>query len=294
MPKRVRLCAIFQLCFTCSWFLLLLLSPFTGDYWTTRASLLLFETATGVGEGRFIPQEKLLRHQERFQKLPQAQQAFILEGYHRLEQEAQASPSKRFQMALYLLTHQEAPFLPAWFLAGLILPVLLLLRKEGSVYAIWLLPIIAACYLVSHFFYSSLSPLSADAKLFPTEVELHAYESPALAASSEYARLQDAWNRYLFTHWDPQSTHDLEEAEYQFNLARVMAKTGADQEKKSLLSYPNTFPQRSSLFLAFFFLWHFFFALTVQRAHHALLKEQKRLQSPLLANTHGPAHPSLI
>lgn len=278
MPKPVRLCAIFQLCFTCSWVLLLFLSPFTGDYWTTRASLLLFETATGVGEGRFIPQEKLLRHQERFQKLPQQQQAFILEGYERLEQEAQSSPLKRLKMAFYLLTHQEAPFLPAWFLAGLSLPILLLLRKEGSVYAIWLLPIIAGCYLVSHAFYSAPTPLSADAKLFPTENQLHAYENPALAKASDYERMQDAWERYLFTYWDPASTHDLEEAEYQFNLARVMAKTSADQGKNT---HPHTFPQRSALFLALFLFWHFFFALTVQRAHRALLKQQNL--APLLA-----------
>lgn len=285
MPKRVRMCAIFQLCFTCSWMLLLFLSPFTGDYWNTRASLLLYETVTGIGEGRFIPQEKLLRHQERFRALPQDTQNAVLDGYRSLEQEAQIPASRQLERALRLLTHQESPFLQLWLLAGMILPVLLLLRKEGSVQAIWLLPVIAACYVLSHSVYSAPNPPAADAALFPTEEALRAYEDPTASYSSEYARMQDAWNRYLMVHWSPTipTESSLEDAEYQFTLARVQAKMAyAQSEIGRQVSVQMSFPQRSSLFLGFFLLWHLIFAYTVERAHRLLLREQRMQALPSL------------
>lgn len=301
MPKRVRVCAIFQLCFTSSWILLLFLAPFTGDYWNTRASLLLYETVTGIGEGRFIPQEKLLRHQERFRELPAFIQTRVLDGYRHLEQEAQLPVRRQLERAFRLLTHQEAPFLQIWLLAGMILPVLLLLRKEGSVQAIWLLPVIAACYVLSHSFYSSANPPAADAALFPTEETLREFEDPTAYYSSEYARMQHAWNRYLMMHWSPEGRTEssLEDAEYQFTLARVQAKMAyAQSEIGRDAASRLPFPQRSSLFLGFFLLWHLFFAYTVERAHRLLIKEQSRqvslsLNSPLRA-AHVPSHSTIV
>lgn len=301
MRKVVRLCAIFQLCLTCAWMLLLFFAPFMGEYWTTRASLLLFETVTGVGEGRFIPHDKLLRHQERFLKLPPTVQTSVLEGYRQLELEAKTPAGVRLKRAINLLTHQEAPFLQAWFIAGMVLPVLLLLRKEGSVAALWLLPLISACYVLSHFFYSAAVPPSVDAQLFPTEEALKAYEDPALLHLSEYARMQDAWNRYLLTHFAPKAplattlSTPLEEAEYQFTLSRVMAKIKAPAKAAA----QPIFPQRSSLFLGLFFFWHLCFALIVERAHRVLLKKQRQAAmllplNPQLMMANAPSHSPLI
>lgn len=303
MPKIVRVCAIFQLCLTCSWLLVLVFAPFTGEYWTMRASLLLFETVTGVGEGRFIPHDKLLRHQERFRQLPATLQASVLEGYRRLEQDAEVPASVWCKRAIHLLTHQEAPFLQVWLIAGIVLPVLLLLRKEGSVGALWLLPCISVCYVLSHFFYSTPYPPSADAKLFPTEEALRAYEDPSLLPASDYARMQDAWNRYLLTHWSPSAplantpSTPLEEAEYQFTLARVLAKIEAPAKSQTMSS----FPQRSPLFLGLFFFWHLCFALIVERTHRFLLKKQRQQQrltslslNPKLMTANAPSHSPVI
>lgn len=274
MPKHVRLCAIVQLCLTCSWMLLLFLAPFTGEHFAIRSDLLLFEHVTGIGEGRFIPKETLQASQERFAKLSKAQQHVILEGYRYLENAAQMPASSRVKRALWLLTHQEAPFLQAWFVAGMVLPILLLLRREGSVRALWILPLITGLYACSHFLYSVQDTPSADAALFPTEEQLRVYEDPAVTYTSSFERMKDAWQRYLVRYFSPstpllETAFSIAEAEYQFTLARVLAK----------ITHPthmsHTFPKRSNLFLALFLGWHLLFACLVERAQRAALKQQQ-------------------
>lgn len=257
--------------------LLLFLAPFTGEHFDIRSDLLLFEHVTGIGEGRFIPKETLLTSQERFAKLPQAQQHTVLEGYRHLENIAQMPASTRFKRALWLLTHQEAPFLQGWFIAGMVLPILLLLRREGSVRALWLLPVITGLYVCSHFLYSVQEMPSADAALFPTEEQLRIYEDPAVMYASSFERMKDAWQHYLVQHWSPskpllETASSLDEAEYQFTLARVLAKI------RHPAHISHTFPKRSHLFLALFLGWHLLFACLVERAQRICLKQQQQLK----------------
>lgn len=264
-----RVFAILQLCLAFSLILWVLAEPFTGDYFATRSSLLLFQTATGQGNG-FLPADKLERHAKRFTELPSNQQRSILAAYARLEQHAQKSFSSKIAQAFKELLIDLPPFTQAWLLFSIAIAILILRRNENVTSAVWLLPIIALCYSIDNFKYGIEARPSVDEALLPTEAHLvsHYLGLPLDGSLSQQREaLTTAWQRYLIKEWahekpsaDPERfKQQVEDGEHALTVARIERRLTVSTE--SSVAERNPWP-----LLLLYVLWNCCFAIVVSRS----------------------------
>lgn len=257
----MRICAIIQLCLAFSLILWVVAEPFTGEHFTTRSSLLLFQTATGKGD-RFVPADKLARHAKRFDMLDASQQRRILEGYRNLEEYA-SRPflSKLVDSGKALFLHLS-PFTQAWIFFSIVIALLLLLHISGAAAAAWLLPVITLFYVIDNQMHGVTPPTLADEALLPSEHELIAqYPAESLVAS---------WQQYLIRSWareapsdDPQLfLEQVELGEHALTVARVERWM---EQNHGLRDRPVRPTRKPWPLLAMFIAWNLTFAIGVNR-----------------------------
>lgn len=257
----MRICAIIQLCLAFSLILWVMAEPFTGEYFTTRSSLLLFQTATGKGD-RFVPADKLARHAKRFDTLDVNQQRRVLDGYRKLEGYASRPFFAKFVDSWKALLLDLSPFTQAWIFFSIVIALLLLLRISGAAAAVWLLPAITLCYVVDNQMDGVTPPALTDEALLPSEQELVTqFPADSLVAS---------WQQYLIRSWarevpstDPQRyLEQVESGEHALTVARVERW----MEQNPVLGAKPVRPTRKPWpLLALFIVWNFTFAACVNR-----------------------------
>lgn len=270
IPTPQRLMAIGQLCIAFSLLIWYAVQPFMGEYFTLRSRMLLYEYVMGTSDllkKRSGQEEKLERQAERFQLLPDDQKNGLIKDYQHIQDYAKRSTFQKILDGLRTLFIEIPPFEQAWIFFSITIAILILLKVEGAKSAAWLLPLIVVAYSIDNQLTGKVSA-SPDLKLFPTEeLIIQNYLEEPLAASpfEQKEQLEKGWKRYLIDQWsihqDMTENQQLEEAEFQFTLARLnLLHTQPRSE------WLNIFHEKSSLFsLLLFLAWNVFFAWSVSR-----------------------------
>src|SRR6185437_7678594 len=100
---------------------------------------------------------------------PEEQRSTIIAKYDMLQAQAEKPFFAKSWNSLRILAFELPPFERAWILLSVIIPILLLLRREGAAKAAWLLPIVALLYAASNYAYGEKTLPPADEALFPSE-----------------------------------------------------------------------------------------------------------------------------
>ena len=270
IPTPQRLMAIGQLCIAFSLLLWYAVQPFMGEYFTLRSRMLLYEYVMGTSDSlkkEVGQEEKLQRQAKRFEQLTENQKDLVIRDYQQLQEYAKRPTFQKVVDGVNTLIFAIPPFEQAWIFFSIMIAIFILLKVEGARLAAWLLPLIVIAYAFDNQLTGKVFS-SPDLKLFPTEENIvHNYLneplSPLLFKQKE--QLEEGWRRYLIDQW---STHQqesddqrLEEAEFQFTLARLHLLHAQPRSE-----WLNTFHEKLSLVSLLFFLgWNTLFAWIMGR-----------------------------
>lgn len=272
MPKRIV--AILQLCFAFTAICAAMSAPFLGELFTHKSQMLLYQNVMGssvLAEKLGVSNEgHFQRNATRFVALPEAQRLQIIHDHDALQTKAEKPFLDKFGESFRILCWELPPFERAWILLAVLIPILLLLRRDGAAKAAWLLPIVAALYSFDNFSNGKMAKPSPDAALFPTEqVILRDYLQEPLSESilEQQKQLTKGWHLYLIKNWarqEPSDDHNVfsqqvEEGEYAFNVARLGILSKEVHEKGSF------YQRRHLLLLILFPIWNLFFVWVVNR-----------------------------
>ncbi len=269
IPTSARIMAILQMCIAFSMFLWIVSQPFMGDLFTIKSQLIFYETVMGKKE---LPAAgQMQRNAERFMELPASAKNQLEAGYSSLKKEMQKPFLKKLQRSAELLLTKTPPFELAWIFFSILIPILLLIRIEGAVPAVWLLVLMTLGYGADNQL-NAPSRGNREAHLFPTESELlHRYIKEPLKSNifDQEGQLRKGWELFLIDQWakEPvaknlaQFAMQVEKGEFSFNIARIHAMKQITQA----LSI-NTSPEKHSLLtLALYMGWNTLMASVVTR-----------------------------
>ncbi len=215
MPLRVL--SIIQLCLVFTYIAWVGGYPFLGEVYEIKVAKLKYESVLMDSQYEGLSEEK---------------KASIMEGYNDLQGKAAVPFMSKIGTSLRILFFDLPLFSRVWVLLSILLPLFILLRVEGAIQCIWLLPIV-----VTFGFLGSLGEKTLkgeEERLFPTEKELVAlYRGKPLEGSilQQKEQLQMAWERYLVKVWKQEEpsadvgVFEKQKAEglFLFNVARIEA-----------------------------------------------------------------------
>lgn len=265
LPTPKRILAIIQLCLAISLLLWYSAQPFMGEYFSIRSRSLIYEYVLGISTSAQVPNAD---NQSRFSELPPSVQENILTHYQEIQQYAGRSFWIKLGDGLRAVLVELPAFKLAWIFFTITISILLLLKVEGSMRAVWILPVIALFYGIDNRMYGK-SISSADESLFPSEsLIVHEYLSEPLKSGwkEQHEQLQQGWNDYLVKNWlldenrlenEQQSRlKQVEQAEFNFTVARLELL-----EMEGKKGWFNNFHEKSSMaILALYFAWNLLFA----------------------------------
>jgi hypothetical protein len=269
IPTPARVVAILQLCMALTMFLWIVSQPFMGDLFTIKSQLLFYETVMGKKE---LPTAgQMQRNAERFAALPASTKKQLETGYNSLMKEMQKPFLKKLKRSTELLLTKTPPFELAWIFFSMLIPILLLIRIEGAVPAVWLLVLMTLGYGVDNQL-NAPARANTEAHLFPSESELLSrYVKEPLKPNlfEQESQLKKGWELFLVDQWakEPMSKNlaqfalQVEKGEFSFNIARINAMKQITQA----LSV-NASPEKHSLpTLALYLAWNSLMAAVVTR-----------------------------
>jgi len=253
-----------------------------GDLFAVKSQMLAYENVMGhqrlsdkASASEF--HEFLARNAERYANLPVEKRSLIDTQYRRLEDQTRITFGQKFNKMLTLLFVETPPLVQAWILFSLVIPLLLLLRIEGSAYVVWLLPLITLTYAIDNRLYETPVRPNPEAAIFPSEdYLLTRYVKEPLDSNIfiQQEQLKKGWQLYLVEEWaneipasDPvELARQAEKGEFAFNIERLL-KMGVQKESVS------TRHQESLWILGIYLLWNLFFAWVTCR-HCKFLHEK--------------------
>lgn len=268
IPTPSRVAAILHLCLAFVVILSTASYPFLGELFTNKAKALLYHDVMGssANENSSAETERLSRNAHRFAALPAYERINIVEQYRELQETSQSSFLQKVERSFSILFAQLPAFKQVWIALSVVIPLLLLLRVEGSNYVVWLLPIVTLCYAYTNYTHGTQHTLSAEERLFPTEETIiHDYLQKPLSANilEQQQQLQHGWHLYLIEKWGKQTpsndpnhfAQQVEEGEFAFNLARIHASNTVSIAPYRQREHPLT--------LLIYLLWNGAFALII-------------------------------
>lgn len=249
----LRVMAILQLCIAFTIICWNLSIPFMGDHFVTQRKVRLVEHVTGSPE--------------RFLRLPLGIQNEIIRFNDKLHLESSSTFIEKLQNSMWQLLMELPAFELAWVVFAIVISIMILKKKEGGRQAAWILPLLAAAYLIDNSFFGVQQPLTAEAKLYPSEEYLtKKYLDKPLESriDLQQEQLKDAWNHYVIAEWakeEPSKTKDkftqqVADGEYLFTVARVQAMA---REKKPQIGKPLLIKEPLP-FLILYVIWNTAFA----------------------------------
>lgn len=282
IPTSARLCAIIQLCLAFSILLWNAALPFTGELFTIKSKLVLYQDVMGTTAKDQLSIEKrlrLARNQERFEQLPPKQAKTIIRGLESTQKQLQRSFFNKIKQAIHILFFEIPFYEQVWLLLSFILPILLLKRTEGVVQVIWVLPLLAALYAVDNRMHGQPPLRAPDTHLFPTEhilIKDHLKEPLSENIFEQQIQLQKAWKLYLIKEWNKSlpspeleiADQQAENGEFAFNLARLNLIAKEEIRTKPTIGIQEPLP-----LLALYFFWNVFFACVVWRNRPQIEKQ---------------------
>lgn len=256
----VRIMAILQLCIALTVLLANLGSPFLQELFDIKEKELLFEA---------------VQNSPYYSTLDEAEKGGVERAHSALMDKKRRPLLRKSGDSIRRLFVHMPPFKLAWLILSLIVPVMLLKKREGAKQALWLLPLVTLCYTLDNQIFYKNPPASREEALFPTEAALvKSYLKNALPPSLEEQKsaLKRAFELYLIDNWSRDNrpkaeapSGGIERASLAFNIARIEAKI-ADE----INSPPYEWRQHPIL-LAIYLLWN----LTLALSATLFLKEGK-------------------
>lgn len=253
IPTLPRVCAIIQLCMAFTLLLTIILQPYLGDLFAVKSQVLYYEV---------VLQQDYAEH---FSSLPAEERERIESNYETLKSKLHLPLVAKLQRSIELIMN-TSPWKLAWLFFSLVLAVFLLLRIEGTVQVIWLLPLLATLYAVDNRFHG-ITVENSRALLFPTENEIvtHYLDEPLSNNIMEQQRqLTLGWKRYVIEKWAHEvPAEDMSKFERQYaqgNFAFAVAQLPNRTDIDRLFLQTADRQQEPLLLLVLYILWNSFFA----------------------------------
>lgn len=220
---------IIQLCLAFSLALWYVIQPFMGEYFNLRSRMLLYEYLMGTPTISKSKEHQLKqeRQSQRFNQLSFSEQQELKNDYRQLQNYAARSSGQKIRDGMYRLITQIPPFEQAWIFFSIVISLLVLLKKEGAKQSLWLLLLIVCAYAADNQLTGKIHSTSPDEQLFPQEsLIIEKYLETPLSPNffDQKEQLEQGWKHYLLDRWSsplPDSLWPLEEAEFNFTLARL-------------------------------------------------------------------------
>lgn len=276
IPIPARVVAILQLCIAFTMILSNMGYPFMGELFANRSAQLIFDTVIGVNSEKVAAASdspralQYNRYQQRnaarFSQLSEAQKSYILEQYDALQAKNRASFFSKLKRSIHILIFEISPWEQAWLLLSIVVCILILMRVEGAVQAIWLLPLLASVYAIDNRLHGADVGMTHEASLFPSEqviIENYLNEPLSGGITEQEEQLRKGWQLYLVREWakvEPSQTvnifeEQVEIGEFAFDLARL------DAQIKDRNVEASPFRRKESVsLLALYLLWNLFLA----------------------------------
>lgn len=275
IPTPQRLLAIIQLCLAFSLILWYAAQPFMGEYFALKSRMLMYEYIMGTSTllKSEEQQDKLKRNQERFLSLPSSERKLVDEGYQYLYHYSTRPLTNKLMDGLKTLLIDIPSFELAWILFSIVIAILILLKIEGARLAAYLLPCITLAYGIDNQISGRFSATSPDMALIPTEshIRQNYVDEQSFQHTSEHSQLKKGWEKYLIANWShsQEKEYPLEDAEFNFTLARIQALTPL------ITGHPSFHEKSHPVLLCLYFIWNIFFAwqmhkknLTINSINH--------------------------
>ena len=286
IPTPQRVLAIIQLCLAFSLFLWYGMQPFTGEYFKLKSRIILYEYITGTPNAfnSGDHKDRLERNRERLNGADSHIKQKIEADYRSLYLYATRPVLTKLSDGLKTLLFYIPAFELAWIFFASILSIFILVKKDGSKVAAWILPFIALFYGIDNQFNGYPHQTSPEISLFPDEKALfeeYIKEPPARDLKTQQEQLKKGWDRYLIRNWskhpsfsinersndlseertDERTNERIEEAEFNFTLARLNALSRVPIESRYA-----TFHGKSFIFWpALYLIWNLFFAFMISK-----------------------------
>lgn len=264
LPKPARIAAILQLCIAFSMILWYGSKPFMGELFSIKSELLLYQHVIGL---------KHEGHKERFLQLPKPEQEQILFHYAQLQSQLDKPFLAKVKRSLGTLLLDLPPFKMAWIFFSIAIAILLLIRKEGALQAMWILPAFALAYGIDCRLNGTPSSAAWDVNLYPSEqvlIEKYLHEPLNPNVFNQQNQLLKGWELYLILEWagltpSPNASEYLEQVAkgdfaFHLNKLKVLMNNPVDAGKV---------PQEPFPLLALYLFWNLYFVLTVRKALHS-------------------------
>lgn len=264
IPTPARVMAILQLSLGLLLLIWQLSQPFMGELFAIRSKMAVYEYVMGTRDGSEMQQ----RNAARFQQLPVNLRTEIIHDYSQWQDKLQESFWHKLKRAFEGVLFHMPLFEKMWLLLSLVIPILILLKVEGSIHAAWLIPLVVFAYAVDNRWYGEPKHLSPELQLFPTEAYLmHTYAEDELDPNpfNQKEQLQASWELYLIKEWTQpipgtaviEHAKQVEEGEYAFTTARALAIKKDKEPSKPV--------QESNALLIVYLLWNIAFAYVVSK-----------------------------
>lgn len=281
IPTPARVMAIIQLCLAFSLIAWIASQPFMGDLFAIKSKMLLYENVMGsrtlsntaTGKDAEILKAKLKRNSERFSQLPEEQREKILTNYIALEDQTRVSFWDKLEKMFLLLFFDTPPLVQAWLLFSIVIPVLVLLRIDGAVPAVWILPLITLAYGIDNRLNGKSPGEDVESRLFPSEetiVKEYLKEPLSSSILEQKNQLTKGWHVYLVKEWAheaPSNNPDefnlqVENGEFAFNIGRLNAVIDKEGEETGKAQAPR---KESWGTLALYLIWNILFAVIITK-----------------------------
>lgn len=255
IPKPSRIASILHLSIAFTVLLGVILSPFLQDLFVYKSHTLLFDHVMGKTNSNPI----LERNFERFSKLPFSIQQNVLDSYTQIKNEFPLTFLEKAQKSLRLIKSLSL-YTTLWILLSIIIPILILKKREGAEKAAYLLPLMVLLLLLSYPTVTKVQP-----SLYPSEEKIikeFLKEPLSSDISIQYEQLSKGWKLYLIKEWSQKTPSQnpsefemqVEEGDFLFHLNFLL------QSK----------PSSSSSILLYYllFFWSLFYVYIVNRYHY--------------------------
>lgn len=218
IAKPARMMAIGHLCLAFTVLLFILGYPYMGRHYALKSRLLVYDAVVNADSFATLDPEG----QKRVTQERNALQAILSSLF-----------MDKTSDAIKRLFHVPG-FKMAWIALSIVLPIFILIKKEGAAAAAWILPLLALAYAIDNQQNGWTPVLTEEEKLFPPEKDiLEHYVKKKLEHSflSQREELLQGWHHYLIQEWAQQIPHEdpslfkqqLTKGEFAFNLARLNA-----------------------------------------------------------------------
>lgn len=260
IPTPARVIAIIQLCLAFTVVMWSAGYPFMGELFAVKSKLLLYDNVIG--------------NAERFAQLPAEQQTQLIQSREELQKRTEVPFMSKLAQSLRIMAVQIPPFELTWIFFSIVIALMLLMKIEGALHAVWLLPLIASVYAIDNHLYGVVPAMSDEAKLFPTEeVLVRDYVKGDFSANifEQQQQLMRAWETYLVAEWAHEQPAEeavvfsgqVEKGNYAFTVARIQ-KLPQDRRQQDAAYF--RMKQPFSI-LALYIVWNLFFAWYINKKY---------------------------